>query len=583
MRSKPSDKRIVRPGARAALAVLAMLGSAFLGALPAGAQGADPPALVGRIALLSGQVSFHAAGAGTSAADWTAAALNYPLVAGDSIWTQPGAHAAIEVGPISYRLDGATELDVETIDDQTTRLRIDQGSVDIRLVALVPGTQSLVDTPRGTVTLDAPGLYRVDAGTAAGPTRLVAFEGKAAFAAPGTTYGLAAGQSIAITGAGPYSFAPGPATATALDQWAAAEDAAADAAVTPYVSPDETGYQELTRYGTWETIPDYGPVWYPASVPAGWAPYRFGHWVWIEPWGWTWIDDEPWGFAPFHYGRWLFYRERWIWVPGAVEPHPVYAPALVAWIGGDGWSLSLSSGRVAAVGWVPLGPHEAYRPPYRASAGYEARLNGNRRAVEHTSYVNRGAATIVSHETFAGSRPVARATLHPSSAELASAPFRTEPGAGLPRPTAHPAAAPRPRAASLPRMAHEVAPARGPETPARAAALEHAAPAARVEPRPVERPVERPAPHPVARPAPRPAPAFNALTPPPLALHEYERHPAMEPGPGMFHAAPAHAAPRAMPHPAPHPMPHPAARPEAHPAPQGPAHDEHGPPGPEHH
>ncbi len=41
-----------------------------------------------------------------------------------------------------------------------------------------------------------------------------------------------------------------------------------------------------------------GTVWYPQSVPTNWAPYRDGHWAYVAPWGWTWIDDAPWGFNP---------------------------------------------------------------------------------------------------------------------------------------------------------------------------------------------------------------------------------------------------------------------------------------------
>jgi len=39
-----------------------------------------------------------------------------------------------------------------------------------------------------------------------------------------------------------------------------------------------------------------------------WAPYREGHWAWIEPWGWTWVDDASFGFVTSHYGRWAFSR-----------------------------------------------------------------------------------------------------------------------------------------------------------------------------------------------------------------------------------------------------------------------------------
>ena len=58
------------------------------------------------------------------------------------------------------------------------------------------------------------------------------------------------------------------------------------------------------------TCPNTAPMWMPNGVAADWAPYRYGHWVWISPWGWTWVDDASWGFAPFHYGRWVQCRRR---------------------------------------------------------------------------------------------------------------------------------------------------------------------------------------------------------------------------------------------------------------------------------
>src|SRR6185437_11315426 len=89
-----------------------------------------------------------------------------------------------------------------------------------------------------------------------------------------------------------------------------------------FVSREMTGYQRLDDYGRWENHRQYGAVWFPTAVPADWAPYRFGHWKSIAPWGWTWIDDQPWGFAPFHFGRWVHLDNRWGWAPGSRVKHP---------------------------------------------------------------------------------------------------------------------------------------------------------------------------------------------------------------------------------------------------------------------
>src|SRR5437879_11163840 len=118
-----------------------------------------------------------------------------------------------------------------------------------------------------------------------------------------------------------------------------------------YVSQEMTGYEDLDDYGRWRYVSDYGPVWIPASIPVGWAPYRYGHWVWIRPWGWTWVDDEPWGFAPFHYGRWAYVENGWCWVPGPVVVRPVYAPALVVFVGDQGRFGGRSEERRVGEGW----------------------------------------------------------------------------------------------------------------------------------------------------------------------------------------------------------------------------------------
>jgi hypothetical protein len=188
-------------------------------------------------------------------------------------------------------------------------------------------------------------------------------------------------------------------------------------------------------------VPEYGVVWVPRAVPVGWAPYRFGHWVWISPWGWTWVEDEPWGFAPFHYGRWAFVGGYWGWVPGPIVVRPVYAPALVAFVGGGGWSLTVGfGGGFAGVAWFPLGPRDVYIPGYRCSPRYVENVNITNTTVINRTYVtnvyntyntnvnvnknvtvnkinytyanNNDAVTAVSKETFVNARPVAASAVH---------------------------------------------------------------------------------------------------------------------------------------------------------------------------
>jgi hypothetical protein len=109
------------------------------------------------------------------------------------------------------------------------------------------------------------------------------------------------------------------------------------------------GTEALDRYGSWRTVDTYGTVWVPAGVSAGWSPYSTGRWIWDPRYGWTWLDDAPWGWAPYHYGRWVHAGSYWAWAPGPVLVRPVYAPALVVFLGGG---VSVSIGR--PVYWAPL-------------------------------------------------------------------------------------------------------------------------------------------------------------------------------------------------------------------------------------
>ena len=143
------------------------------------------------------------------------------------------------------------------------------------------------------------------------------------------------------------------------------------------------------------------------------------------PWGWTWVDEAPWGFAPFHYGRWVYVGASWCWAPGTYVRRPVYAPALVAWIGGPHLSVGLTLGGGPAVGWVPLAPREVYVPTYRVSPGYVRNvnvthvtnitnittiINNPQQAVSDRDYNNRkfpNAVTVVPANTLTSRQPVA--------------------------------------------------------------------------------------------------------------------------------------------------------------------------------
>jgi hypothetical protein len=104
-------------------------------------------------------------------------------------------------------------------------------------------------------------------------------------------------------------------------------------------------YDSLEPYGEWIDSADYGYVWHPADVDADWRPYTAGHWVFTDV-GWTWVSDEPFGWATYHYGRWVnLVNTGWSWVPDTE-----WGPAWVSW---------RRSPR--HVGWAPLPPEARFR------------------------------------------------------------------------------------------------------------------------------------------------------------------------------------------------------------------------------
>lgn len=377
----------------------------------------DPPALAGRIAEISGTVSFH----GEGDSDWGPASLNYPITAGNALWTEPRSHAAVDLGASRIYLDSSTELDIGRLDDQGFVASLPQGAIYLRVYPSADSGQFEIDTPRGQVLIRHPGNYEVTAGDAGRPTVATVFGGVAEVTSPGATLALGAQQSVSIQGEGNQLSVTLSQAAPPDDFIRFVQDQERPYANPPtqlpqqYGSTDMTGYLDLGQYGSWQSTPDYGPVWYP-QVAAGWAPYRFGHWAYVFPWGWTWIDDAPWGFAPFHYGRWVYYGNRWGWWPGVYQPYPVYAPALVAFFGGFGFSFG------SVIGWVALGPDEVYYPGYWVSPGYLRRVNvgclrrsainyNYRHAPPHYDYGHyrnhQHGATMVPGDTLIHSRPVA--------------------------------------------------------------------------------------------------------------------------------------------------------------------------------
>ncbi len=333
----------------------------------------DPPGRVGRIAELQGGVSVYDHEQGS----WAGAERNRPVTGGDRLSTGSGGRAEVRIGSTTLRLGGNSELEFLRLDDDRVAVQLHAGALALRLRSREAAEETEVLTAEARLLPQRAGHYRVDrlddtsfAGAWRGELRVDAAGG------PVVTTGQRAAIDRLRGGELRIGWTTLPSDGFA--NWVARDDERDErSASSRYVSPEMTGAEDLDRYGRWNTHPEFGAIWFPLEVSAGWEPYRRGHWAWVRPWGWTWVDDAPWGFAPFHYGRWVMWDGRWGWLPGAYVARPVYAPALVAFGGaggGVGWSVSIGIGAPPAV-WAPLPPREPYRPHFRASPIYVERVN----------------------------------------------------------------------------------------------------------------------------------------------------------------------------------------------------------------
>jgi hypothetical protein len=397
----------------------------------------DPPSRVARLNYTRGNVSFEPAGTD----DWVTAVVNRPMTTGDKLWSDNDGRAELHLGSAAVRLAGNTGFSFLNLDDRTTQIRITEGVINIRVRRLDPDETFEIDTPNLAFSILREGEYKIDVNEAGDATVVTVRDGQGEVTGGGSAYTLHPREIGTFAGidqldADIQSFRNGD---DDFDRFCNDRNRREDRSQSSrYVSSDVIGYEDLDDNGGWRQVPDYGTVWFPHTTIVGWAPYRYGHWAWISPWGWTWVDDAPWGFAPFHYGRWVTVGGVWGWVPcapravvGVAYVRPVYAPALVAWVGGPRFSIGIGigGGGGAGVAWFPLGPREVYVPSYHVSRTYVTNVNVSNTTVNNTvvnnyyntavvnknvtniRYVNQTApngVTATSQENFRSARPVGR-------------------------------------------------------------------------------------------------------------------------------------------------------------------------------
>jgi hypothetical protein len=357
---------------------------------------------------------------------WTKATVNAPVSLGDRIHVSDGSKAAVAFSTRNYaRLNPGTSVDVVSLTPRNTQLALREGAGVFDIGALAQDEVFEVGTPNGAVDFTQPGLYQVGIDDG-GDTVVSVLNGTARCTGDSGSADVSKGQllTLAATEAADAiisELAPHVAGTIVDDYYSYRYPTEYDhrysdysayeadpyyydqtyrrSASYQYVPEDDdiAGLEDLDDSGDWVDVPNYGHCWRPRDTAADWAPYRDGYWSSDSTAGLTWVSNERWGWAPYHYGRWAHVNQSWFWVPGEAVRQPVYAPALVAFV---------SLPKADEVGWVPLGPGDPYVPRYY-DRDYRAHYVGTRDDVDRyvnvsnvVNYHDPAAVTVVSVNQF---------------------------------------------------------------------------------------------------------------------------------------------------------------------------------------
>ena len=400
------------------IGVIAIVGAAVLLIVRPGAKDgttvqADVVPFAARLDKLDGDIGIarqtnspQDASQGEPYQGWTKATLNAPVSVGDRIYVRDGSKAAIAISRNNYvRLNPGTSLDVVSLTPANTQLALREGACVVDVGSLDSGETYEIATPNGAVDFTEPGLYQVGIDDG-GDTVVSVLNGVAEVAGLAGTGQCSRGKLLTLAAEDTAEaiisdLSPDVAGTIVDDYYSYRYQNGYDGRYRDYhayesdpnyygqsyrrsvsyqyISQDVeiAGVEDLDSYGDWQDVSGYGHCWHPHETSSDWAPYRDGYWSDDSRLGLTWVSNERWGWAPYHYGRWAHVNQQWYWVPAEINRRTAYAPALVAFV----------SPRADEVGWVPLGPGDPYVPRYY-DRDYHPRYEGSRSDVER--YVNGG-------------------------------------------------------------------------------------------------------------------------------------------------------------------------------------------------
>jgi hypothetical protein len=327
--------------------------------------GYEETARVVRISLLGGDVSLRRAGN----KEWEKATLNLPLVEGDRLATGAGARVEIQIDARNFvRLGEYATLDIVTLREEGVALSLPEGTATLRLARFDNDREYFeIDAPKTTLAAEQKGSYRLDVAQNGNVRISVRDGGRARLYSETSGFTLRDGRSAELvynnsSEDGDWELSAAR-SADDWDTWVNERESYLASRLRHegrdrYYDNSVWGAEELDVYGDWIHTREYGYVWRPHATAINsyhdWAPYRYGTWRWVSPYGWTWVADESWGWAPYHYGRWVYVNNYWCWAPRGYAHYgrrSWWRPALVAFV-------SIGGSYGDNVCWYPLGYHQ---------------------------------------------------------------------------------------------------------------------------------------------------------------------------------------------------------------------------------
>ncbi len=222
---------------------------------------------VAHISFIQGDVSTQRGDSG----DWSAAAMNQPVVAGDKVSTGTSGHAEVQLDYAHIlRLGDQSQAKIAVLADGQIQIQVGQGVANFSTIRSGNNAQVEIDTPNVSVHPSGEGSFRIQVNSDQ-ETQVSVRHGEADVSTPQGSTHIKEGDLITVKGSmsdAEYKITEAP-RMDDFDRWSNDRDRSIEQASSwKHTDQYYTGSEDLDNNGVWTEVPDYGQVWVP-NEPSG--------------------------------------------------------------------------------------------------------------------------------------------------------------------------------------------------------------------------------------------------------------------------------------------------------------------------